>query len=640
MSALDNLLEKEDCTLTEVLDAEDVLQECKGINNKLLKFLTRQDNIEELVSLVTSEPLDDLDESERFKHPNAACNILTCGAGALVDKLIAEEPLLDKLFEFMQSERPLNSLLASFFSRVVVELFSKRASRMLEYITSKVGLFDMILSHIDTSAIMDLVLGITNAFLTVEERQEMNDWMAENAIVKKLVDMITGGVSGEKQRNASRMLGELHRYGYEFMSMNFECTNQDTLVDALESNEVITRLLTNIFADTSSPVPFCHGPEFLCTMVMLQRSGTQTNGILAETAQYPNISNEEGAGRVAECTAAFIPDFIQVLSNPPKSAPMRTSVGEIEAPLGAARLSIIRLLTSLLQVSSQKFMEEFARFDVATVLLDLFFQYQWNNFLHSHVEQVVSFVMSLASDADYGLRHSLVVKGRLLQRLAEAGMSNESDQAEKKRRRGYMGHVVTMSNRLTNACDSADDIKEWTAAMSASDDSENSLDEWNAWIDGPLDTVNAKNSMVLGGTIPSIMSMDCDSDGDIPIDTPEQQSQPVGDSFSFYNSQPMATDFADNFGFDEEDFTTYEESENAGYQHGVDVDFTTPATDDATSANLFEQACAERLRGYSSDEEDDSEGEGSNGGPFDGGDDWIQKEPRVDLNMSAEDDDR
>lgn len=67
-SHVDKLLEKEDVTLHELMDEDDVLQECKAQNRKLLDFLCRPQCMEELVSLVTRDPPLDMDEKVRFKY--------------------------------------------------------------------------------------------------------------------------------------------------------------------------------------------------------------------------------------------------------------------------------------------------------------------------------------------------------------------------------------------------------------------------------------------------------------------------------------------------------------------------------------------------------------------------------------------
>ena len=49
-------------------DEDDILQECKAQNRKLLDFLCRQQSMEELVSLVTQDPAPDMEEKVRFKY--------------------------------------------------------------------------------------------------------------------------------------------------------------------------------------------------------------------------------------------------------------------------------------------------------------------------------------------------------------------------------------------------------------------------------------------------------------------------------------------------------------------------------------------------------------------------------------------
>ena len=67
-SHVDKLLDKEDVTLRELLDEDDVLQECKAQNQKLLGFLCWQQCMEELVSLITQDPPLDMEEKVRFKY--------------------------------------------------------------------------------------------------------------------------------------------------------------------------------------------------------------------------------------------------------------------------------------------------------------------------------------------------------------------------------------------------------------------------------------------------------------------------------------------------------------------------------------------------------------------------------------------
>lgn len=66
-SHIDTLLEREDVTLKELMDEEDVLQECKAQNRKLIEFLLKSECLEDLVSFIIEEPPQDMDEKIRYK---------------------------------------------------------------------------------------------------------------------------------------------------------------------------------------------------------------------------------------------------------------------------------------------------------------------------------------------------------------------------------------------------------------------------------------------------------------------------------------------------------------------------------------------------------------------------------------------
>lgn len=66
-SHLDALLEREDLSLPELLDEEDVLQECKVVNRKLLDFLLQPPHLQAMVAWVTQEPPASGEERLRYK---------------------------------------------------------------------------------------------------------------------------------------------------------------------------------------------------------------------------------------------------------------------------------------------------------------------------------------------------------------------------------------------------------------------------------------------------------------------------------------------------------------------------------------------------------------------------------------------
>uniref|UniRef100_H2ZK15 Uncharacterized protein n=1 Tax=Ciona savignyi TaxID=51511 RepID=H2ZK15_CIOSA len=153
-SNIDTLLEKEDITLQELMDDDDVLQECKGQNTKLVDFLSKVEVMEELVSYIITEPSEDTDD-------------------AMNDVLGDTESLREKLFSFLDHEPILNPLLASFFSKVVGILLSRKPEPTLDYIKSRPDFLGSVLKHLGTSAIMDLLLRLVTCVEAADLRAQV-----------------------------------------------------------------------------------------------------------------------------------------------------------------------------------------------------------------------------------------------------------------------------------------------------------------------------------------------------------------------------------------------------------------------------------------------------------------------------------
>jgi hypothetical protein len=86
--------------------------------------------MEELVTLTTVEPSGEVDEKARYKYPNIACELLTCDVPALNERLAGDEALLGKLYAFLESDKPLNPLLASFFSKTIGVLVARKSEQV------------------------------------------------------------------------------------------------------------------------------------------------------------------------------------------------------------------------------------------------------------------------------------------------------------------------------------------------------------------------------------------------------------------------------------------------------------------------------------------------------------------------------
>ncbi|KAF3822344.1 hypothetical protein GH733_007718 [Mirounga leonina] len=255
-SHIDTLLEREDVTLKELMDEEDVLQECKAQNRKLIEFLLKAECLEDLVSFIIEEPPQDMDEKIRYKYPNISCELLTSDVSQMNDRLGEDESLLMRLYSFLLNDSPLNPLLASFFSKVLSILISRKPEqvntifqKIVDFLKKKRDFVDLIIKHIGTSAIMDLLLRLLTCIEPPQPRQDVLN----------------------RHSNASQSLCEIVRLSRDQMLQIQNSTEPDPLLATLEKQEIIEQLLSNIFHKEKNESAIVSAIQILLTLLETRR---------------------------------------------------------------------------------------------------------------------------------------------------------------------------------------------------------------------------------------------------------------------------------------------------------------------------------------------------------------------------------
>uniref|UniRef100_A0A8C1TT77 Protein phosphatase 6, regulatory subunit 2b n=1 Tax=Cyprinus carpio TaxID=7962 RepID=A0A8C1TT77_CYPCA len=249
-SQIEKLLEKEDVTLQELLDEDDVLQECKAQNQRLLLFLTRDSSMLELLNLITHEPPADREERLRYKYANVACELLTCDVSLINDKVGGDESLMNTLYSFLEQKSALNPLLASFFSKAFGNLITRKTEQVIGFLKNKEDFIGQVLKHLDTSAMMDLVLRLISSVEPVCLRQEVLTWLNEERLIQRLIELIHPHSDGETQSNASQTLCDIIRLSRDQASLLQETSETtDPLLTIWKNVALLHRLLTNGSSD-------------------------------------------------------------------------------------------------------------------------------------------------------------------------------------------------------------------------------------------------------------------------------------------------------------------------------------------------------------------------------------------------------
>lgn len=630
---MDTLLERENVTLFELLDEEDVLQECKVVNRKLVEFLVQPQHMEELVTCITREPPSDTDEKLRYKYPSVSCEILTADVTQINDSLGEDESLLKRLYSFLQNEDDLNPLLASFFSKVMGILINRKTEQIIAFLRKKDDFVNLLLRHIGTSAIMDLLLRLLTCVEQPQLRQDVFNWLNEEKIVQRLIEMIHPLKDDNQHSNASQSLCDIIRLSREQMIQIQDSPEPDQLLATLEKQETIEQLLSNMFEGDHNESVIVNGIQVLLTLLEPRRPRAELGGL---NAFYCNLEgqleiNPPGIDSSSNTQASLgtllaikqsLKAFHQLLIDPPKKESLQTTWGVLDPPLGNTRLHVVKLLTSIVNANNRVLNQELIDLDAVNTMLTLYFKYMYNNFLHSQVEACITTILnsSLIEEANESIVQEnmlvkyLLQKCQLVQRILSAWEDNEKEQSEGGRRKGFMGHLTKIANAVVQSSEKGSNTALIGELIKEFPDEQQ--ERWESFISGSLADTNKKNTVDLVNTRNMHSSSD-DEDSDLKEFNFPQEAV-LQQAFVDYQMQQMTSAFIDHFGFNDEEFGEQEESVNAPFDKTANITFSLNADEESPNSNLFEICYKERIQQFDDDEDEGSDGE----------DIWQEKEIR------------
>lgn len=631
-SHLEALLDREDVTLSELLDEDDVLQECKAQNRRLLLFLCKDQSMQELVRLITTEPPAGGEETKRFKYPNIACELLTCDVGVINDKLGHEEPLLDTLYSFVEQPPPLNPLLASFFSKTIGNLIARKTEQVIHFLRGKEGFLSLVLKHIDTSAMMDVLLRLISCVEPPPLRLETLTWLNEEKLAQRLIELIHPERDEERQSNASQTLCDIIRLSRDQANQLQELSQPDPLLTVLESQTSVEQLLQNMFSGERTESCIVNGIQVLLTLLEIRRP--VVDGVMdAQGFERSYLVNST----ILLAIEPHLKHFHQLLLEPPKKSPILTTLGMLEDPLGNTRLHVARLVASLLYTSSSSHAvvaQELCRLNTMDLLLDLFFKYTWNNFLHLQVELCVAAILrpcahemrlqavpssqdqtaqsskeapqetsdiKTASDQPQNSAHNLLMSHlfqhcQLVQRILEAWEENNKLQSDGGMRRGYMGHLTRIANTVVHNLEKGPVHTHISNLISELP--EDIRGRWQTFVEHTLTETNRRNTIDLVGSGNPRPSSEDDMESPFPKELTLQQS------FSDYQIQQMTADFVDQFGFNDEEFTDHDDNIGTTFDRIAEININIDSSHDNKNFSVFEACSKDRIQPFDDDEED------------------------------------
>ncbi|KAB2580822.1 Sit4-associated protein [Lasiodiplodia theobromae] len=143
----------------------------------------------------------------------------------------------------------------------------------------------------------------------------------------------------------------------------------------------------------------------------------------------------------------------------------------------------------------------FVEHRVVPTILDFFFRFPWNNFLHNVVYDVVQQVFNGQMERGYNraLAIDLFETGRITERIIEGQQASDKAQAETSMRLGYMGHLTLIAEEVVKFTE-----RHPPELLSLSVLEKVINQQWTDYVEHTLAETRERDNAILGGVRPDM----------------------------------------------------------------------------------------------------------------------------------------
>ncbi|KAG2598863.1 serine/threonine-protein phosphatase 6 regulatory subunit 3-like isoform X1 [Panicum virgatum] len=441
-SPVDTILDKENFTLEELLDEDEIIQECKALNSRLINFLRDKAQVEQLLRYVMEEVPEDSEKKRSFKFPFIACEIFTCEIDVILRTLVEDEELMDLLFSFVKPDHPHSTLLSGYFSKVVICLMLRKTAPLMNYVQGHPEIVVQLVDLIGITSIMEVLIRLIGADENIYSNYgDTMQWLENTDVLEMIADKFSSSDSPEVHANAAEILCAVTR-----------CA-PPSLATKICSPSFVGRLFHHALEESRPKSVLVHSLSVCISLLDPKRLAS---------ASYQAFRSNLSHGALVTASPETVDGMLESLGNLLKlldtsSAEniLPTPYGYLRPPLGKHRLKIVEFISVLLTIGSETAEKELIRQSAIKRSIDLFFEYPYNNFLHHHVENII--VSCLEGKRTELIEHVLNdcdTVGKILVAERLSSLSTESNAptvpSEEKAppRIGNVGHMTRIANKL------------------------------------------------------------------------------------------------------------------------------------------------------------------------------------------------
>ncbi|XP_047970585.1 serine/threonine-protein phosphatase 6 regulatory subunit 3-like isoform X2 [Salvia hispanica] len=452
-SPVESVLDKENFTLEELLDEEEIIQECKALNSRLINFLRDRAQVEQLVRYIVEESPEDADNKRTFKFPFVACEIFTCEIDVILKTLVEEEELMHLLFSFLEPNRPHSALLAGYFSKVAVCLMVRKTVPLMNYVKAHQDVLQQLVDLIGITSIMEVLVRLVSADDHLYPSSlDVVQWLTDSNLLEMIVDKLNTLNTPEVHANAAETLCSITRNA------------PSPLATKLSSPSFVARIFGHALEDSQSKSALVHSLS-VCISLLDPKRSLPSPLMYSFRGQHACESPIHADPDTVSAMLPKLGELLMLLNVTSDENVLPTTYGELKPPLGKHRLKIVEFLAVLLKTGSGVAEKELIVSGTIQRVIDLFFEYPFNNALHHHVESIIYSCLENKNDVivDHLLADCNLV-GKILNIEKTPTLSGTHSQPTSPApgkwapRAGYFGHMTRISNKLIHMGNTDDRI--------------------------------------------------------------------------------------------------------------------------------------------------------------------------------------
>ncbi|CAD8102044.1 unnamed protein product [Paramecium sonneborni] len=431
---LDSLLADPDCELESILQADNILQEIKGMGaNKFADYITKHPEMyQRMIKYIISVDDELIDKKTQIQYPFLCSEILGSQNQKLLDFLF-ERPeeeieadaemirvsLIDQFIGFLDGD-VFNMTSAGYFSKAFLAIIKKRGFDVWTQIINNKQIINNLLKHIDCKHIAEII----EKLITLDTTQEFTEETYINerkALLQRIIFLM------QNKYYCSEIVENICDILTEITSKNMSClyyNNPDIVpfIDQIKRPE----LLYEIAIKTQKPQPL----QVLINLVEMQSKESK------KEEDDEVIHNNEKDYSIFENIIPKLPQ--NLLSQRHSAANFKNSNKEQVQPFGLHKIMLLKLIQTFVETNDLSIIEALLNAGLIQVLETICIQQQSNNQIHIITEKIIKSILDLN---DENLTEKVFELGQLIEFIINYHVE-END------KKGYIGLLTSLSNYL------------------------------------------------------------------------------------------------------------------------------------------------------------------------------------------------